>query len=280
MLQALGSLVSAGLSFMGGNKAQKTQNEMAERNIALQKQFAQEGIQWKVADAKAAGIHPLYALGAQTHSFAPVSVGDSLSSAWANAGQDIGRAINATANGSQRLDAITKAAQGLALEKAGLENELLRSQIRRNNSAGTPPPSAAGAQWAIDGQGSTQLPGMAIQYNPHEVTGGDPARPHAELGAIPDLGYSNTAPGYYWPVPSADVKKRIEDNLPAELAHAVRTIVGPAFGYNMQPPPTMRPRPGEMVRFHPFYGYYLGRDPRYSGGGAGRFSPGRKLWRD
>lgn len=273
----LGNLISGAMSLFGGYQAQKSQEKMAEQNIQLQKQFAQEGIQWKVADAKAAGIHPLYALGAQTHSFAPVSVGDSLSSAWANAGQDIGRAINATSNGSQRLDAIGRAAQGLALEKAGLENELLRSQIRRNNSAGTPPPSPAGAQWAITGQGATQLPGTEIQYNPHEVTGGDPARPHAELGAIPDLGYSNSAPGYYWPVPSADVKKRIEDNLPAEVAHAIRTIVSPAFGYNMQPPQHIKPRPGEMWRFHPFYGYYIGKDPRYIDAGAGRFSPGRRL---
>lgn len=278
----LGNLISAGMSLFGGLKGQKTQEKMAEKNIQLQKDFAQQGIQWKVADAKAAGIHPLFALGANTHSFAPVSVGDSISSSMANAGQDLGRAINATSNGSQRVSAIAQATEKLALERAGLENELLRSQIRRNNSAGTPPPvPTPGTQWLIPGQGDTTIPAVpgTILDKPLERSGVDPSRGYSEVGALPDVGYSNSAPGYYWPVPSGDVKQRIEDNLPAELAHAFRTIVGPAFGYNMQPPPHMRPRPGEMVRFHPFYGYYLGKDPRYQGASAGRFSPGRELYK-
>lgn len=43
----------------------------AERNIALQKEFAQHGIQWRVADAQAAGLHPLYAIGGSGASFSP-----------------------------------------------------------------------------------------------------------------------------------------------------------------------------------------------------------------
>lgn len=42
-----------------------------EYNAALQREFAQHGIQWKVADAQAAGVHPLYALGGGTPSFSP-----------------------------------------------------------------------------------------------------------------------------------------------------------------------------------------------------------------
>ena len=61
MLDALGSVVSG---LFGKSEADK--------NIKYQKQFAQHGIRWKVEDAKAAGLHPLYALGANTHSFTPV----------------------------------------------------------------------------------------------------------------------------------------------------------------------------------------------------------------
>lgn len=91
----------------------------ARQNIQLQKDFAQKGIQWRVADAKAAGIHPLYALGANTTSFSPVPVGSN----FGQAGQDIGRAVEAAGTPQ------TRAVGQLALERASLENDLLRAQI-------------------------------------------------------------------------------------------------------------------------------------------------------
>lgn len=45
--------------------------ETAEQ-VALQKEFAQHGVQWRVQDAIAAGVHPLYALGANIPTFSPV----------------------------------------------------------------------------------------------------------------------------------------------------------------------------------------------------------------
>lgn len=262
----LGDLISAGMSLFGGFKAQKSQEKMAQQNIDLQKQFAQEGIQWKVNDAKAAGIHPLYALGAQTHSFSPVSVGDSLSSSFANAGQDIGRAINATSNVSQRVDAITKAAQGLALEKAGLENELLRSQIRRNNSAGSPPPSPAGAAWAMPGQGQTQLPGTVVTDGPLERTGVDPSAPYREGGALPEVGWLRTPGGGYAPVPSKDAKERIEDILPAEVMWAIRNYGKPNLGIESGSPGAPLPPGYDAWVWHPFHQEYRPmRRPKWMG---------------
>lgn len=262
----IGNLISAAASMFGGMKAQKSQEKMAEQNIALQKQFAQEGIQWKVADAKAAGIHPLYALGAQTHSFSPVSVGDSLSASFANAGQDIGRAINAVSNGSQRVDAITRAAQGLALEKAGLENELLRSQIRRNNSAGTPPPSPAGAAWAMPGQGATQLPGTVVTDGPLARTGVDAGAPYREGGAIPEVGWLRTPGGGYAPVPSKDAKDRIEDILPASWMWAIRNYVKPNLGLEAGSPGAPLPPGYDAWVWHPFHQEYRPmRRPKWMG---------------
>ena len=45
--------------------------------IVTGKQFAKRGIQWRVHDAKKAGLHPLAALGAQTTSFSPSFVSQS-----------------------------------------------------------------------------------------------------------------------------------------------------------------------------------------------------------
>lgn len=153
----LGNLIAAGSSLIGGlfnrnaaadaaEKANAIAERNAERNIELQKQFAQEGIRWKVADAKAAGIHPLYALGANTTSFSPVSVGSpsggydsSLGSAMASAGQDLSRAINSTRTAPERADAFSKTVQDMTVTKMGLENELLASKVALQKQALNPP---------------------------------------------------------------------------------------------------------------------------------------------
>jgi len=134
----IGPLISAGTSLLGGlfgsqdkANALKVQQQMAAQNIALQKEFAQSGIQWKVADAKAAGIHPLYGLGASTHSFSPVSVGNDPSSPMGEAigkmGQDIGRAVTVAASAEDRMIALKGAK--LSLENQGLQNDVLRMKL-------------------------------------------------------------------------------------------------------------------------------------------------------
>lgn len=162
----LGNLIGAGASLLGGlfsssatkdaNRAaaaaqeRATQLALADKQTdrELQEKFARSGIQWRVEDAKAAGIHPLYALGANTSSYSgsPISVGTApiaadtgMASAVAASGQDIGRAINATRSQSQREDAFTSTVQGLTLQKMGLENELLASQIKRLQVNANPP---------------------------------------------------------------------------------------------------------------------------------------------
>lgn len=156
----IGELIGAAGSLIGGlfnrdsaSENRAAQERMAAQNIAQQREFAQNGIRWKADDARAAGIHPLFALGANTTSFAPVSVGSaadsSMGDAIASAGQNIGRAVQAGQTRSERNTATV--ADALLLEKAGLENELLRTQIMRlKNPPGQPPamptlgPSPAG----------------------------------------------------------------------------------------------------------------------------------------
>ena len=66
----IGSQVVGGL--IGGSKS----NDNFGRNEAMQKEFAQHGVRWRVEDAKAAGIHPLYAMGANLPSATPIQAGD------------------------------------------------------------------------------------------------------------------------------------------------------------------------------------------------------------
>lgn len=62
-----------------GNKSSKdaaeanreAQADANAQNLAAQREFAQMGLRWKVADARAAGLHPLSAIGASGASFSP-----------------------------------------------------------------------------------------------------------------------------------------------------------------------------------------------------------------
>lgn len=117
----LGSILGA----IGGIASSIIGSKAADKQAELQKDFAQKGIQWKVKDAEKAGIHPLYALGANTVAYNPVSVGvPDLGSM----GQDIGQAIDRVSNPQEKAGGALGA---LALERAGLENDLLRAQIAR-----------------------------------------------------------------------------------------------------------------------------------------------------
>lgn len=159
MWDAVGSAVSAGINYFSAQQSAEAQREIAAQQMAAQREFAQHGVRWKVADAQAAGIHPLAALGAQTHSFAPISVGGTTPDL-SGVGQDIGRAISAMKGLDEKSQEIAEKASRLSLEKGALENDLLRSQIRRLNSAGTGPgmPSQGNVRvrHLIDGQPATQ----------------------------------------------------------------------------------------------------------------------------
>lgn len=143
----LGSLLGLGGSIIG----KIFDNNAADDQAKLQKEFAQNSIQWKVADATKAGLHPLAALGANTMSYSPQQVGG-MAETLGNAGQNIGRAISATTNGTERM---TGQMAALQLERAGLENDLLRSQISQIN-LNPPMPTDGGAGQLIPGQAQTQ----------------------------------------------------------------------------------------------------------------------------
>lgn len=155
---ALGSLISAGANLLGGLFSSNSSKKAAEQNAALQREFAQNGIQWKVEDAKKAGIHPAFALGANTASASPSYVGDSsFGTGIANAGQDLGRAINATRSSSDRVSAQVKTMNDLQLQNAALQNEQLAIQNAKLRASPNPPMPTSGDTYNLDGQSASGL---------------------------------------------------------------------------------------------------------------------------
>lgn len=243
----LSAIIPAAANIIGGllgkssaDKARQASIDMANQNIALQREFAQNGIQWRVEDAKKAGVHPIYALGGSGASFSPVSANftadTSLPNAMAAAGQDIGRAIHATRTQKDRMGALSATAAKLQLEGLNLDNDLKRVEIAsktgrlRQGQVG-PPMASPAANYLMPGQTESG----EVKPKPLEVAPGAKGSPQMEGGAITDVGMARTKDGWA-PVPSNDVKQRIEDNMFQEALHFFRNNVLPSFGQNLNPP--------------------------------------------
>lgn len=167
--------------------------ELARENMAMQKEFAQHGIRWKAEDARAAGVHPLFGLGASTSSFSPVSATFTPpDSSWmGNAGQGIGRALAATSDIFQRKDAQKNNAlkEALTLENMGLQNDLVRAQInlsnaRLNSQVGPPFPRMGQASPGGGNTGDVVThPTLGTsEVKPHEIATALPGNPHSAAG--------------------------------------------------------------------------------------------------
>lgn len=147
-----------------------------DKEAKLQKKFAQNAIQWKVADATKAGIHPLYALGANTVSYAPQGLGSSLGDIGRDFGQDISRAVAYGKDAQGRADDMSIAYSKLQLERGALENELLRRQIAQIGAPGSPPSLPSDRdRTLVAGQGDSKSPmtlfdGFTIKPRPSETS--------------------------------------------------------------------------------------------------------------
>jgi len=235
----LGSGLGAVGNFVGGmmdRSAAKDVNIQNQYQAALnrkdQYEFAQSGIQWKAADAKAAGIHPVFALGGSTSSFSPISVGSTAPSGMASAlgdmGQNLGRAVNSTMSASDRKEVADTLKRKTAqeLERGDLENMVLKQRLASQSAQVTQGskapamPSASGDPQAVPyilGQGDAvqMSPGWSI---PEKRT--QEARPHIYVG------------GRKWLTnPKSSIVKEQEDVLGDEgiAASAAKT----AYWYDM-----------------------------------------------
>lgn len=76
------AIIGAGSALLGGSSSDRSNRHAQDRanaaslasareDRALQREFAQHGLGWRVDDARAAGLHPLAALGAQLSPFTP-----------------------------------------------------------------------------------------------------------------------------------------------------------------------------------------------------------------
>lgn len=249
MWDFFGGLLGAGANIIGGLLGKSSAEKTAAANIAAQQQYAQNAIQWKVEDAKKAGIHPLFGLGASTGSFTNIPTDNSLGSAVSDAGQNINRAVSSF--GNQESKALVVANAKLELEGKQIDNDIKRTTLagmmRNVTAPGTAP--SLNDRFLVDGQNSTAQPNPLVKVSPMKQTASQPGVPHTEPGANPAIGYARTKTGWM-PIPGQQVKEQIEDS-PLEWAWMASNVVAPMFGANESPPPIPAP-PGYAWGMNPF----------------------------
>lgn len=258
----LGALIGAGASLAGGLLNRNSQKDQAN----LQKKFAQQGIQWRAADAEKAGISKLYALGANTTSYSPVSVGGGLGDALSTAGQNIGRAVDATAGPAGRAGQLATEIATTQLEGLKIDNDIKRanllSSMAQRGQPGTGPAILTGDTTPmVPGQGNA-----ALDYKlERKLQPSMPGQPHRVHGVAPEVELYRTTRGYSPEVP-AQLGESQESQPLAAFQWFMRNKILPAFNTERATHPYPAPE-GQVWRFDPVFGEYTLRPLRNIGQG-------------
>lgn len=248
-----GSLITAGAGLAGGIMGSSGSDAMSRRQMNWQQEFARQGVRMRTYDAvmagKEYGINPLTLLGVQGASVTPVggaSGGEIMGDAISQAGQNIGRAVaqTRTAEEKELADLTIKSARedvnGKVIDNA------IRSQQLNQLSRRQPP--MAGSSYLVDGQSQSGV----VVGKPLERINSFKSAPHSEGAPISDVGWAETQPGVYVPVPSKDMKERIEDNIFHEASHFIRNNLTTS-----RPPPRELLGPGQEWRYSWSRGGYV-----------------------
>lgn len=263
---AIGGIAGGVAGLISGGQSSASAERLNQLNYEHQKEFAQNGIRWKVADAKAAGLHPLAALGASTAQYTPATaIGDSPDwSFLADAGQSIGRAVDAKRTQQERVEQQQKqdAAFALKAENQKAENDLIRAQTAsiqqdmalrqakaseqavRTQQQVPAMPSLGRDGSVIAGQGDATSP-AGIEAKPAEIVVNDPQTRTAEAGSHPDKRWLRTSTGGYQPVRSEAAQNALEDDIVGSFRYDMRNgLANMANSQDNAPPRAFLPDGG------------------------------------
>jgi len=206
-----------------------TQGDFHDQYSA-QKEFAQYGLRWKAEDARRAGLHPLAALGSQTQSFSPISVGNPLSGVLdaANSGANLYntfKGLTAEEDYMQLLN-IAQAKEKLKqmkLESQGMENQLQQQQNTPNVNYG----STIDEQFGVVGTGRAQavnpqtgqpIPITGYKFKENEIPYS--SQIGLEAGVTPMERYAIDVDGNMHRVPSSELEETMESDAFTQLKYA------------------------------------------------------------
>lgn len=213
-------------------------NDFAQRqansiNIEMQREFALNGLGWRVDDAKRNGIHPLAALGAAPGaSFSPIPIPGGGGSDFDFSGTR--QALRDMGQNTTRAEAATQTVEqrelgNLAIERARRENQLLDAQIAATwasflGQPGTPPmpgPLSSTVGAPASSSGPFRSPAGLVKPKPSESVSAMPGDVGLEAAATPALKRFDVSPNVRIDLPGQQM---------AESLESLGPLASPAFG--------------------------------------------------
>lgn len=229
----LGSIISSVANLAGGLF-----------NANKQEKFAKNALQWKAADAEKAGISKIFAMGAPTHSFAPVNIGGD-----PNLAGSIDKAMGqggpqSTTTG--KVGGINSAITAAQLDGIKLDNDIKRADLASKLAIATQP----GTGGVLD-RDVTQGPNGATMKRELAPAGHVPQKSY---GVSPEVDMYRTHSGFA-PVPPQQLSEVHENNAVMRWQWMARNQLLPFFSdsYKTEPAPA---RPGFYWHFNPAIGEY------------------------
>lgn len=191
----LSGVLGIGGNLAGGKMTADSQARANRENIQYQKEFAQHGIKWRVQDAIDAGLHPLAALGAQTSSFAPSSVGSDYGYL-GNMGQDMRDIVKKfDQKNRNRMDIEDK----MKLEELR-HMELINLGLRKDLDGGSP-----------DNMTDHMQDPSKVVVQPSQPTA--MGNPGIAAGIYPMMKYTQAPGGWIFPTPQQDIQELISEGM-------------------------------------------------------------------
>lgn len=235
------AIIGAAGSLLGGLTGQAAQDRQAEanvhmaaKNMAMQREFAQHGIRWKVEDAKKAGLHPLAALGSQTQSFSPVSIGDTGRNAgidWSRMGQDISRAMLAQKTEQEREESAARVNKDQAIAN------YYNTEAERRRQPDTPPmPTTGGNVFNQQGQNN-------VKIRPDQVVAAK--QMGLEAGTKPMQSHYVDKDGFVWNLLSQGASEPMESDPSSRARYVFHEGMKWVSGFNKNKKPNV-PVPKNM----------------------------------
>lgn len=166
-----GALISGGAQLLGGLISSGSNSSSNAMNAQLQREFAQNGIRWRVEDAKAAGLHPLAALGTSGASASPSFVAGDLGESIARAGQSMGDIVSRT-----------RTATEAAIQDAQLESLKASSAKDYAQAAYWTSEAKRAGQVAANPMPASVAPTGVVQVKPDQVISTKPGDPSVTAG--------------------------------------------------------------------------------------------------
>lgn len=211
------------------------QRELATRNEYLQQLFASNQLQWRAQDARNAGIHPIYAMGAQpmsvsgyAGSISPPGLPENRShEAWNQMGQNLSRAALSVMDHNERKAALELQLRQVALNEqrqtseiqlTNAQTDLALSQAARLRGQIGPPFPALGGSSPGGGRSGDVVVGRtgAYEVDPVKVATSQPGNPAVAAGpGGPTVQFNWSTQDALQPFPAPGLK--VEDEFMAPL---------------------------------------------------------------